>query len=69
MKTVQKALQLKFRCGGGYQALLDQGLPYPSESTLNRRMSCVNFQSGILDDVFEMMKIKVDIQSISPKFS
>ena len=60
-ETVQKALQLKFRCGSGYEALLDQGLPYPSEQTLRRRMSSLDFKSGILEEVFNMMKFKARV--------
>lgn len=61
-ETVQSALQLKFACGSsGYKALIDKGLPYPSEQTLARRTSNIKFKSGILDDVFDMMKIKVSL--------
>ena len=58
--TVKKALQLKFTCGStGYQMLLDQGQPPPSMRTLHRRLAFINFQSGILTDVFRYTKMKV----------
>ena len=58
--TVQKALQLKFACGTtGYAVLLDQGLPFPSIRTLQRRMAEMEFGSGILTEVFDLLRLKV----------
>lgn len=37
--TITKVLRLKFSCGGsGYEELLKQGHPLPSERTLKRRL-------------------------------
>lgn len=59
-ETVKSALQLRFACGStGYQTILDQNLPYPSQRTLQRRLENISFCSGILDDVFSLMKTKV----------
>ena len=59
-QTVKKALQLRFASGTtGYKMLLQQGHPFPSVRTLQRRMSNVNFQSGIIDDIFDSLSTKV----------
>lgn len=59
-ETVRKALQLKFACGRtGYQLLLDQGQPLPSLATLQRRVKNIDFESGLLTNVFQMLKLKV----------
>ncbi|KYQ58851.1 hypothetical protein ALC60_02148, partial [Trachymyrmex zeteki] len=55
--TTMKALRLKFLCGSnGYQELLKQQIPFPSERTLRRRKENVNFQEGILYDVFDILQ-------------
>jgi hypothetical protein len=59
--TVKKALQLNFACGRrGYEMLLDQNLPLPSLRTLSRRLEGIKFESGVLSDVFDMLKVKVN---------
>lgn len=59
-ETVKKALQRKFACGTtGYEAMLDQSLPYPSIRTLQRRLQDIPSCPGIVDEVFTYMKIKV----------
>lgn len=58
--TVKKALELKFSCGStGYGVLLQQGQPLPSIRTLQRRMEAIPFNSGLLHEVFNFMKLKV----------
>ena len=58
--TVKKSLQLHFACGPtGYNTVLNQGLPLPSLRTLRRSIQFVKFNSGILDEVFEFLRIKV----------
>lgn len=58
--TVTKSLKLKFSCGNnGYQELLKQGYPLPSVRTLQRRLQTLKFDSGIVDEVFQFLKIKV----------
>ena len=59
-ETVQKALQLKFTCGAtGYELLIEQGVPLPSVRTLQRRMKGIDFEPGILRDVFTLLAVKV----------
>lgn len=59
-KTVQTAIQLKFACGEtGYSLLLKNKLPYPSLRTLRDRLSSLKFESGVLSEMFEFLKIKV----------
>ena len=58
--TIRKALQLKFACGKtGYQLLIEQGHPLPCIQTLQRKMRNISFQSGILPQVFDLLKLKV----------
>lgn len=60
-KTVTNALKLKFSCGNnGYKELLQQGFPLPSIRTLQRRLQNLKFDSGVLYEVFEFLKIKVE---------
>ena len=59
-KTIQRSLQLMFACGpSGFQALREQGYPLPSARTLRRSLECVHLKSGILNEVFELLEIKV----------
>jgi len=52
--TIMKALRLKFLCGSnGYNELLTQQIPLPSERTLRRKKESVNFQEGILHNMFD----------------
>lgn len=64
-QTIQKALQIRFACGSGYELLLDQGYPLPSVRTLQRRMALIDFECGILESVFEIMEDKVRFTKIS----
>lgn len=58
-ETVHKALKYKFTCGRmGYEEL-SRNLPLPSLRTLSRRLQSLKFTSGILDDMFEFLRIKV----------
>lgn len=60
--TILKALQLKFSCGSnGYKALLAQQHPLPSERTLRRKKEGVNFEEGILEDVFDILKKQISL--------
>ncbi|KAJ3640491.1 hypothetical protein Zmor_003785 [Zophobas morio] len=63
-ETIAKALSLKFTCGNnGYQQLMKEKIPLPSLRTLSRRLEHLKFDSGILDEVFSFLKIKVDIMT------
>ncbi|XP_011873451.1 PREDICTED: uncharacterized protein LOC105565121, partial [Vollenhovia emeryi] len=58
--TIKKALRLKFSCGStGYQELLKENLPLPCERTLRRKVENIQFQEGICDDIFKLLKDKV----------
>lgn len=59
-EEVKKALQVRFSCGTtGYEVLRSQGYQLPSNSTLQRRTSHLKFDCGVLDEVFEFLKIKL----------
>ena len=59
ISTIKKALQVRFACGtNGYNLLLKQHHPLPSVRTLQRRMSEINFGSGILHQVFSALHTK-----------
>lgn len=59
-ETLKKAFKYKFACGTvGYEEIaLDY--PLPSLRTLRRRLENLKFESGILDEVFDFLKIKTD---------
>ena len=59
-ETVQDALRLRYTCGSGYQNVLKAGFPYPSESTLFRRIRSITFKPGILYDTINMLRAKAD---------
>lgn len=60
-ETVKKALKLKFACGNnGYNEILSQNIPLPSLRTLRRRLQNLKFDSGILDEVYDFLKRKVE---------
>lgn len=51
---------LKFSCGNnGYEEILKQKFPLPSQRTLKRRLQMLKFDSGILDEVFIFLEIKI----------
>lgn len=59
-ETLEKSLRLRFPCGQtGYNDLRKIGLPFPSIRTLNLHLQHLDFQSGILTDVFTLLKIKI----------
>lgn len=59
--TIFKALRLKFSCGiDGYEEVLKQNIPLPSEKTFYRRLHNMKFESGVLHQVFEFLETKVD---------
>lgn len=60
-ETIIKALKLKFQCGtSGYEEFLRQGLAYPSVRILQRKLQNLNFDSGILSEVFDFLKLEMD---------
>jgi len=47
-ETIKRAMRLRFTCGSvGYQEILDQNFPLPSERTLQRKMNGVKFNKYI----------------------
>lgn len=59
-QTIQKALKLKFACGNnGYHELLKQHIPLPSLRTLSSRLQNLKFESGILEDIFQFLALKI----------
>lgn len=58
--TVKKALRFKLSAGvSGYQELLNQGIPLPSQRTLRRRCEHLDFKPGIYDQIFHILQDKV----------
>lgn len=59
-ETIKKALRIKFSCTKHcYEQLIQENIPLPSLRTLRRSLEGINFSSGVLDDIFEAMEIKV----------
>ncbi|KAL1493186.1 hypothetical protein ABEB36_011290 [Hypothenemus hampei] len=60
--TITKGLKLYLACGTeGYTELLRQKLPYPSIRTLQHRIRNLKFIPGILEDVLQILKLRVSI--------
>lgn len=58
--TLVKSLKLRLSCGSqGYSLLRNQGLPFPSERTLQRHLENFKFQPGLLQDMIEPLRMKV----------
>ncbi|KAG8174448.1 hypothetical protein JTE90_027103 [Oedothorax gibbosus] len=59
-ETVKTAMGLRFSCGSkSYEHLLRLNFPYPSIRTLQRRLENFKFESGILEEAVEFLKVKV----------
>lgn len=59
-ETILKALRMKFACSKrGYTNLINDGHPLPSLRILRRRLQGIDFNPGILKDVFSFLKEKV----------
>lgn len=59
-KTITESLKTKFACGKKGYEHERQKYPIPSERTLQRRMEDMGFESGILYDVLELLRLKVN---------
>lgn len=58
--SVIKALKLRFAVGKhGFNYLRQTGYPLPSYSTLNRRIQNLNFNFGLLNALFPILKTKI----------
>ncbi|XP_025162472.1 uncharacterized protein LOC112590384 [Harpegnathos saltator] len=60
-KLAQDNLKTKLKRINGYKALLAQQHPLPSERTLRRKKEGVNFEEGILEDVFDILKKQISL--------
>lgn len=61
MATIKQALQVKFACGTtGYELLRTLRYPLPSTRTLMRRLQGFCFLPGILKEVLDVLKKKVE---------
>lgn len=59
-ESIKKALRLRFSCGiTGYEELRRQNIPLPGLRTLRRRLEDFKFQSGISDDIFKFLELKI----------
>lgn len=60
-ETILKSLKYKFACKkGGYNFIRNQGHPLPSTRVLRSRLQGIDFNPGILEDVFLFLKEKVN---------
>lgn len=60
--TIERALRLKFTCGTtGYSTVMATGYPLPSIRTLQQRLREIPFEPGILNNVFDLLAIKVSV--------
>lgn len=67
--TVKTALGLRFSCGtNGYENLLALNMPFPSVRTLQRRLQHIRFESGLLSEVFDLLKVKVQNFTLQQKY-
>lgn len=58
--SIQKALRLKLSCGSsGYKELQKQNIPLPSERTLRRKMENIDFEPGISNHAFDILREQV----------
>ncbi|XP_077260888.1 uncharacterized protein LOC143896747 [Temnothorax americanus] len=68
-ETLQKAYRYKFAYGSSGYEEIARDLPLPSLQTLRRRLQRLQFDSGILNEVFDFLAIKVSqFQSGLDKF-
>lgn len=58
--TLIKAYKLKFACGTkGYEELLKANFPLPSIRILSRKLESLKFESGVISEISEFMKITI----------
>lgn len=59
-ETIQRAIRLKLTCGSnGYQEILNQNIPLPSERTLRRNIETIDFKEGICNDILDILSSKI----------
>lgn len=60
-EELKKGLRLRFACGtNGYETLLKEGMELPTIRTLNKHTEKFEFESGVLHEVFELLRIKTN---------
>ncbi|XP_077523635.1 uncharacterized protein LOC144134642 [Amblyomma americanum] len=60
--TLLKSLRLRLACGTrGYSVPREYSYPLPSERTLQRHIEHAKFRPGLLTDILEPLKIKVNL--------
>ena len=53
-------MRAKFVCGSrGYNELIEQGRPLPSQRTIRRSLQYIEFSCEVLSEVLTLMKVKV----------
>ena len=58
--TIELALEIRYTVGfSGYELLLEKGWPLPSVRTLNRRLECMPYQPGIIQENFDVLEQQV----------
>ena len=63
--TIELALEIRYTVGfSGYELLLEKGWPLPSVRTLNRRLECMPYQPGIIQENFDILEQQV--KDLSP---
>lgn len=59
-ETITESLKTKFVCGKqGYDHVREK-YPMPTQRTLQKRMEDLHFDTGILDDVIELLRLKLN---------
>jgi hypothetical protein len=60
-ETMMKAYKIRLACGStGYEVVKELGQPLPSQRTLQRRIEHLKFSPGLLQEVLNVMKVKVN---------
>ncbi|XP_058811147.1 uncharacterized protein LOC131675796 [Topomyia yanbarensis] len=59
-ETITESLKTRFVCGGKAYEHERKKIPLPSNRQLQRRMEDLNFDCGILDEVIELLKLKLN---------
>ena len=57
--TIKDGLILKMKCGTSAYEYLRKKFPYPSARTLQRHSRHIEFKSGILEEVFDMLLLQI----------
>ena len=59
--TLRQCITIYLICGcSAYKYMRDKGFPFVSVRTLQEHMAKISFEPGILDDMFQLMKYKIE---------